>query len=661
MSRRNKGRPAGAAAGAGNKPAGSAVNNSQALTMDAFSNPLFRLGLGSQAPIEGTSYPLTRTTDNYALLNSLYRDNWVVQNVVEIIPGDMLREWFTLTGDVTPERVAEFERITRATQLRDRLNAGLCWGRLYGGAAGLIMIKGQEDLSQPLDIDSIMPGAYQGIYILDRWSGIMPDVELVDDPSDADFNLPRYYSITNAIGETIARVHHSRILRFTGRELPFLEKVAEMYWGESEIEALYSDLVKHDNVSHNMANLTFRANLDVYTVQNLDQLLSTSSRDQQRRFWDVVQAQSVIKSNFGMQLVNRGDEIRNYQYTFTGLKDIYDSMCLDLSGAAHIPVTKLFGRSPAGMNATGESDLKNYYDYVDGLRESKLRPVLDRLLPVLLMSAWGEVPADVDIQFPPLWTPTAREVADIANAKTETVINAFQAGLMDRSEAMQELKKLSDETGLFESIAEESIAAAAGQTYQDVTALKDPLAGIKETSAFDALPPVMSLDGGKGSGNFGHAGRPGKVGGSAQGGSSSGAPEKAFTSKSKEGRIKADAKTQKQHADAISKLSGTGYEDGTYNLDTLEPVNYSSGYQVTFSQIGDNYSASQYADKVNEFLDASSDGITSAGKFGGTPEVSFHVSSKAAAAALAKKYNQQSIWDWSAGHDISTGGTGRVK
>ena len=194
-----------------------------------------------------------------------------------------------------------------------------------------------------------------------------------------------------------------------------------------------------------------------------------------------------------------------------------------------------------------------------------------------------------------------------------------------------------------------------------MTALKDPLAGIEETSAFDALPPVMSLDGGKGSGNFGHAGRPGKVGGSAQGGSSTGAPEKAFTSKSKEGKIKADRNTQKQHADAISKLSGTEYEDGTYNLDTLEPVDYSSGYQVTFYQIGDRYSPAEYADRVNEFLAVSSDGISSAGKFGGAPEVSFHVSDKSAAISLAKKYNQQSIWDWSAGHDISTGGTGRVK
>ena len=52
------------------------------ITTDAFSNPLFRIGFGSQSPLEATEYPLTRMTNNYALLNSLYRDNWVVQNVV---------------------------------------------------------------------------------------------------------------------------------------------------------------------------------------------------------------------------------------------------------------------------------------------------------------------------------------------------------------------------------------------------------------------------------------------------------------------------------------------------------------------------------------------------------------------------------------------------
>ncbi len=465
MSRRNKSRPRGA------QPNTEAVS-----VQDAFSNPLFRLGYGSQSPLEATEYPLTRMTDNYALLNSLYRDNWVVQNVVGIIPDDMTKKWFALAGAVGPEHLKELDRVQRVTALRERVNEGLRWGRLYGGAAGLIMIRGQEGmLGQPLELESIYPGTFQGLYILDRWQGVVPGMELVFEGGEP---VPAYYSITNARGNTVAKVHHSRLVRFTGRDLPFLERVAELYWGESEVEALYNDVVKHDNVAANMAALTFRANVDTMEVQNLDQLFSVTSGEQQRRFWNVMQAQSVMKSNFGMQLVNRGDQIKNTQYTFTGLQEVYDSMCLDLSGASRIPVTKLFGRSPAGMNATGESDLRNYYDYVDTLREAKLRPILEKLLPVLAMSAWGAVPDGLDITFPPLWTPTAAEVAEIALKKAQAIRDTFQAGLFRADTAQRELKKLADETGMFDSISEEEIAANAGKTYQDVTALRDPLAGL---------------------------------------------------------------------------------------------------------------------------------------------------------------------------------------
>ena len=476
MSRRNKSRPRGAQ-----------VNPDAVVVNDAFSNPIFRLGYGSQSPLEATEYPLTRMTDNYALLNSLYRDNWVVQNVVGLVVDDMLREWYKLKGGVSPELLEGLARVERQTRTRARVNEGLRWGRLYGGAAGLIMIKGQEELlDTPLELDSIYPGAYQGIYILDRWQGVVPGMELVFEGGDP---VPKWYSITDAAGHTAARVHHSRLIRFTGRDLPYLERVAELYWGESEVEALYRDVVAHDNVSANMAALTFQANINTMEVQNLDQLFSVSSGEMQRRFWNTMQAQSVMQSNFGVRLVNKGDQMKNTQYTFTGLQEVYESMCLNLCGASHYPMTKLFGRSPAGMNATGESDLKNYYDYVDTLRESKLRPALEKLLPVLCMSAWGLVPEDLDFSFPPLWTPTAREVAEIAKAKAETVTAAYQAGLLNVDTAQKELKKLEEETGLFGSITDEEISANAGKTYQDATALRDPLAGLDygggELSSFE--------------------------------------------------------------------------------------------------------------------------------------------------------------------------------
>lgn len=128
---------------------------------------------------------------------------------------------------------------------------------------------------------------------------------------------------------------------------------------------------------------------------------------------------------------------------------------------------------------------------------------------------------------------------------------------------------------------------------------------------------------------------------------------------SSRGGGRADASTLASHMDAIQRLNGPGYADGTYDLGTMSQVSYSSGYQVTFSQIGDNYSATEYADKVNEFLGVSSDGRTLAGKFEGTPEVSFHVRDRGTAERLARKYNQISIWDWGNCDEIKTGGTGR--
>lgn len=478
MSRRNKNRPKGAQSTQGVTDAVS--------VLDAFSNPLYRLGWGSQSPLEATEYPLTRMTDNYALLNSLYRDNWVVQNVVGLAVDDMLREWYEITGSITPAATKALAKLERKTRLRARLNEGLRWGRLYGGAAGLILIKGQEDLSKPLDLGMIYPGSFQGLYILDRWQGITPNMGLVFDGGE---EVPESYSITDGRGHTVATVHHSRVVRFTGRDLPRIERQTELYWGESEVEALYRDVVSHDNVSANMAALTFQANVNTMEVKGLEQLLSIGSPQVQRRFWQVMQAQSVLRSNFATQVVEQGTKLTNTQYSFAGLKDVYESMALNLCGASHYPMTKLFGRSPGGLNATGESDLTNYYDYIDSQREAKLRPVLERLLPVLCMSALGGIPEDVEIDFPPLKTPTPTERAEIGKTKAEAIVAAYTNGLLNVDTAQKELKKLEEETGLFGSISDEEIAANAGKSYQDATALRDPLAGLGfEGEAADSYP-----------------------------------------------------------------------------------------------------------------------------------------------------------------------------
>ena len=144
-----------------------------------------------------------------------------------------------------------------------------------------------------------------------------------------------------------------------------------------------------------------------------------------------------------------------------------------------------------------------------------------------------------------------------------------------------------------------------------------------------------------------------------RGGSSGGGPASSGSAPSSSTGARANINTQAEHRSAISALSSDRYSDGTYDINTMEQVEYPNGYQVTFSQIGDNYSDAEYADKVNEFLDISSDGKVLAGKFESTPEISFHCNNKATAVRLAKKYNQISIWDWGKCDEIKTGGTGK--
>ena len=448
-------------------------------TMDAFSNPAARIGYGTMDLTQATEYPLTRMTQNYQLLTSLYRDHWIVQNIITTIPDDMVRKWYEIKTSIAPEYMDRMTRLERRTKIRSKVLQGMYWGRLYGGAAGLILIKGHNDMSKPLDLDTVYPDSFLGLQILDRWSGIYPESELVTDPSDAGFGSPEYYSVRDEeTGMTVSRVHHSRIIRFIGRELPYLERVHEMYWGESELEAVYNEVVKRDNVSANIAALTFRANVNYLETDGIDQLLGNANVEVQRRFYQKMQAMAVMESNFGTRIVNKGDTMHNTQYTFTGLSDVYDRMMMDVAGAAKTPVTKLFGRSPAGMNATGESDMRNYYDHIDGLRETSFRPVVETLLPIMALSAWGTIPDDLDIKFPQLQTPDAGEIAEIGERKTTAIVTAYQSDLIDAGTSLKELQAMSEETGMYSNITDEDIEAGKGKTYSNSRTMQDPFAGL---------------------------------------------------------------------------------------------------------------------------------------------------------------------------------------
>lgn len=437
-------------------------------TKDAYRNQAARLGYGTPNLLEATEYPLTRLTKNYQLMNSLYRSHWVVRRLIDVVPSDMMKNWIKLETQMPPDQLRRFDKLIRMTQLKARILEGLRWGRLYGGAAGVILLEGQGDmLPEPLDLDTVMPGTFKGLLILDRWSGIMPlSTQIITDLSDPDFGLPDRYIIST---ETISRgveVHHSRIIRFPGRDLPYWEKQQEMYWGASEVEHVYDELRKRDNTSWNIASLVFNANLRVLKMKDLEQIFTTMDERAVQDIYSVIQAQNWLMSNTGTQLLGSEDDFQTFQYAFSGLDKVYENFMMDLAGAAEMPVTKLFGRSPAGMNATGESDMQNYYDSIEEKQESYLRPIIDRLLPILLMSEFGAIPDDVDYSFGPVRRPSISESTDLASKRTTAVQGVYDSGMISQKVALKELRQMSEDTGMWTNITDEDIEKADDTTQQ---------------------------------------------------------------------------------------------------------------------------------------------------------------------------------------------------
>lgn len=431
-----------------------------ALTIDAFSNPMARLGAGTTDASQYTHYIKQNLTAQYNTLTALYRENWVVKRIIGVIPEDMAKSWYRIKSQLPPDSKQQIRRLERKAHVRERILEGLKWGRLYGGAVAVIIIDGHDDiLDQPLDLDMVMPGSFKGLIVVDRWSGVSPSLEIVEDIDDPEFGLPMHYTISTSGFGLGVRVHHTRIMRFIGRQLPYIEELSESYWGASELEHVFSEIVKYDNTSHNIAALVFAANLKIYKMDGFDQL-ATAPQSVQRDLYNTLTLMNWMMNSQGMQIMGKDDSFDTKQYSFAGLSDIYEMFMLDVSGASEIPVTKLFGRSPAGMNATGESDMDNYYDSIEEKQEADLRPHIERLLPILCMSEFGAIPDDLDFEFEPVRRPSEEEKRTIGTQTTTSIKDMFDSAIISQKIALKELRESARATGMWNNITDEDIERA---------------------------------------------------------------------------------------------------------------------------------------------------------------------------------------------------------
>lgn len=459
--------------------------------IDGFNNLLSRVGATpgiNDNQLSHSSYDFNLLSRNRMQLEAMYRGSWVVGVTVDAIAEDMTRAGIKITSNEAAQEVEDFNSGFSKLGIMNALQDVIKWSRLYGGAIGVMMIDGQ-DLSTPLITDRIMKGQFSGLAVYDRWQ-VQPDLFQVI-RSGPDMGLPAYYTIITSeqilaagvkpdadglIGEVdfskIAagggiRVHHSRVVRQTGVKLPYYQAITEMMWGMSEVERLYDRLVAFDNATMSAANLINHANLRTVSVDGLREVMGTGGQAMEGMlaFFDFMR---IMQSNEGLTLLDKDDAFASTAYSFAGLSDMLLQFGQQLSGASGIPLVRFFGQSPAGMNATGESDFRMYYDSINSKQEASLRPAMEKLIKVCFQSLFGRpAPKDFQFTFVSLWQTTASEKATNARTTSETVTGVFESGLISKSTALKELRQQSNSTGLFTNVSDEDILEAEEDEAQE--------------------------------------------------------------------------------------------------------------------------------------------------------------------------------------------------
>jgi len=431
-----------------------------AYAQDVFTNAAARTGFGTPSLGQGAAYTLVRLSFDYWQLITLYRNHWISRRIIDVPAQDCVKAWPRLTSEIEPKDITKIDRVLRKTNTKNNVLTAMTWARLFGGAGALMAIKGQEnDLDQPLDIESVEIGAFQGVIPFDRWSGISPLGDVCTDiERPLDFNKPEMYEVRVTGGESF-KVHASRLLRFLGPTVPTPEVEAQSYWGISVLEPTYESITRLDNMYFNLLNLSFRANLIGMKFPQLAELLSGlgSSQIASQKFEQRMSSINHLMSNQSLIPLPADGSIEQTQYSFGGMSDVLQLFQLDLAGAAQMPITRLFGRTYNGLGQAGDGDEMIYAERIATDQSVYMIPQLEKLYPVICMSEIGEVPDDLDLTCPSIRVLSEQEKAELAKSVADTTTVYLNGGIMSPRRVAMEIKQSSDITGIGTNLDDEYI------------------------------------------------------------------------------------------------------------------------------------------------------------------------------------------------------------
>lgn len=311
----------------------------------------------------------------------MYR-NLIVRRIVTLVVDDAIKNFIEIEGDQDECIVQELE----ALFIPEKLTEALYWDRLFGMSVALILADDGQELDQPINLKRLR--RVSGIEVFDKRSVMEDSASLYYDTDvrDVNFGKAEYYTITPPNGN-LFKVHRSRLLIFDGETLPKLERIANNGAGLSCLDGIPAAINRVKTSMDKTIDIMDKVSTSLLKLQGLSNVLQTEEGTKA-----VIKRLDLIDYSRrlnGSVAIDKDDEYAVFNIPLGGLTNIIQEMEQYVCAVTGYPFTKLFGRSPAGMNATGQSDMQIYYDKVKSYQKRKLRPALEYLVKLIQLSSEG--------------------------------------------------------------------------------------------------------------------------------------------------------------------------------------------------------------------------------------------------------------------------------
>lgn len=391
------------------------TRNKQVRRTDGFSNAMLGIGRNAYDPYNKFSFDGVGMELTNQQLENLFTYNGIANKIITAPVDDAIRAGFAITyGEDELVQDNKLQSVIEDLKIESVLKEAVSWDRLFGGALIVLRINDGGELEDELNENKIQ--YIDAIQVFD--TGAVSVRSTYSDPTNPKYGTPEIYTISVANGSF--DVHESRCIRLNGDLLPRNIRINRDGWGANVLERLQSELMNYNISLRNALMILQRLSQSVIKFNELANILSAPGGEElvRKRMNLIDQARSIDNT----VVLDGLDDYQQHNSTLSGVLDVINAFQTALSAVTDIPITRLFGQSPAGQNATGKSDMNNYYNMVEGLRVNKIKPVIVRIVDLIDKAIDYNVtlPEFWTVEFNPLETLDEKKEAETDKLKAET-------------------------------------------------------------------------------------------------------------------------------------------------------------------------------------------------------------------------------------------------